>query len=680
MLRTQQPLASLMKEKFKAIKDWPEISLSDADIQKLREIPEYSDPEITTIKQHSIQTSIPPTNHSIMPAQYLLYAVCVKEYALLLKKYNDAIDEARANVSPIQRVCDVIAGTHPYTFTTLDDYSKTIVLNPFNTSSSDSFEGKGFCSGTPIKPRGTIDYFGSQVVNVINVPAASSEILGKLIYYFTKQPAVYRYFEQKLLTKIPFHTMADKTKLFAYNVLTFLYQYDDLARLKPYIRINTDPNFSSIEYECKTLTSIFFNTASPFLPSDIGRAPGQKRCFPDPLYIDESGNFLYVSTEWTDGTGSRLDLADFQYIIEYLYPEFRIVRKDEMYYLENAISESTNANSFGSTFDISAASHGDLAFKYRNILLKGVPGTGKSHLIDKIITEKLLLAKNDTNILRINIHSASSNADLMQGIGISTRDDAIIYKEKQGLILNHIKKAIQNPQQPFAIVLEEIQENSLNELIGDLIYLIEDSKRTDLRSEAGKSFKDEEEFLTDFIRSNPNTYYVEIPYLVSTETRYKKMIIPNNLYIFCTSNYRDDKKIIEDNLLRRFEVIEIFPAYKDTVGTDFHNQDVSDFLQNLNEKIVTHFSDRGEIHPDRFIIGQAVWMKVSNETEFYAALLKVVTEFKDIRELEYSSDLKPILSGTDPYPFSIVKADLLKKNYKELIDHLQKICYSDLLS
>ena len=121
---------------------------------------------------------------------------------------------------------------------------------------------------------------------------------------------------------------------------------------------------------------------------------------------------------------------------------------------------------------------GNLAFPYKNILFKGVPGTGKSRAIDKIIEEHLDIKSKKENILRVNIHSASSNSDLMQGIGISTNDKGNIkYSEKQGLILDIIKRATLHPKQPFVLILEEIQENSLNELIGDLIYLIEDDKR-----------------------------------------------------------------------------------------------------------------------------------------------------------------------------------------------------------
>lgn len=289
---------------------------------------------------------------------------------------------------------------------------------------------------------------------------------------------------------------------------------------------------------------------------------------------------------------------------------------------------------------------GNLSYPYKNILLKGVPGTGKSRLINNLITNKLGLDARQDNVLRVNIHSASSNADMMQGIGIATSAGQISYHEKQGLILNHIHKAIEYPFQPFVIVLEEIQENSLNQLIGDLIYLIEDEKRTDI-AQVIETLGDTFESIEDFLEQLNVQYFVKVPYLVSTETRYRKLVIPNNLYFFCTSNYRDDKKIIEDNLLRRFDLIEIYPTYEGVIK----ETEVAQFLEAMNKSILKHF-DKREIHPDRFMIGHASWINAKDEQTFCRALLKAITEFKDIREIEYS-DIKPVLDDLKDLPFGL---------------------------
>jgi len=299
---------------------------------------------------------------------------------------------------------------------------------------------------------------------------------------------------------------------------------------------------------------------------------------------------------------------------------------------------------------------GNLNFQIKTLLLKGVPGTGKSRAIENIINNKLQLKDHKQNILRINIHSASSNADLMQGIGISSTDGKIEYKEKQGLILNFIEKATFKPNQPFVLVLEEIQENSLNELIGDLIYLIEEDKRAECVIDDSKQYN-YKELVEAIIKKNSKTAYVEIPYLVNSSNEYRKMIMPDNLYIFCTSNYRDDKKVIEDNLLRRFEVLEIYPK------VEVVHEYCRDFFEQLNENILTKLED--EIHPDRFLIGHSNWLKVATPNDFYRAFLKVVVEFKDIKEVEFS-DFKEIV---EKLPFVDDELDL--SSYKALIENLQ---------
>lgn len=303
---------------------------------------------------------------------------------------------------------------------------------------------------------------------------------------------------------------------------------------------------------------------------------------------------------------------------------------------------------------------GNLSFSYKNILFKGVPGTGKSRAINEILKNHLKLAKNDKNVLRINIHSASSNSDLMQGIGISSENGNIKYSEKQGLILDIIKRATFHPNQPFVLILEEIQENSLNELIGDLIYLIEDDKRAKLTAD-NQEYDSYEELVDKLVDNDDTLDYVEIPYLVNESTKYKKMIMPDNLYIFCTSNYRDDKKVIEDNLLRRFEVIEIYPV--DTVVNKYSKT----FFENLNKSILKIMRDNHELHPDRFLIGHAIWKNVENKNTFYKAFSKLLTEFKDIREIEF--DIFKAIIKELPLP-SDVNIDF-KDSYYDLIKDIQ---------
>ena len=315
-------------------------------------------------------------------------------------------------------------------------------------------------------------------------------------------------------------------------------------------------------------------------------------------------------------------------------------------------------------------------FPLLNVLLKGVPGVGKSRRVDRWISEHLHLTDPEAT-LRLNIHGASTNADLMRGVGVSTNAaHQVEYHEKRGLVLRHLERALRQPNRRFAVVLEEIQENSLNELIGDLIYLIEPEKRTDvaaLFSEEAPVFPDAEALIDEILRRHPAAHRVEVPYLVANETRYRRLIFPANLHLFCTSNYRDDKRIIEDNLLRRFDVLELYPQYDE----GFADAAVAAFLRRLNERIHAVLRDR-EIHPDRFLIGHANWLAVTDRAAFTRALLKVITEFKDVRELEWAGDARAILHHLT-YPFGLDAAVRERDGYRALIEFLQQTGYGEVL-
>ncbi len=121
-------------------------------------------------------------------------------------------------------------------------------------------------------------------------------------------------------------------------------------------------------------------------------------------------------------------------------------------------------------------------------------------------------------------------------------------------------------------------------------------------------------------------------------------------------------------------MIEIYPRYKDEIGDKFLNSYVSDFLKELNTSIMTICQESGEIHPDRFMIGHSIWLNVNSKKEFNRAFLKVITEFKDIKDTHFD-EFKKITKDLN-YPFKI---EANYNSYEEWIKALQTECY-DFLS
>ncbi len=146
--------------------------------------------------------------------------------------------------------------------------------------------------------------------------------------------------------------------------------------------------------------------------------------------------------------------------------------------------------------------------------------------------------------------------------------------------------------------------------------------------------------------------------------------------------------MIEDNLLRRFDVVEIYPQTQEQLSKDvFKSEDISNFLAHLNEEILKKFED--EVHPDRYLIGHANWLDITeddnneNKKLFYTALLKVLIEFKEIREVDFDAYTKDIIKNvytgnnlSDRLKDYIDTCEFEYESYKEVIEKLQKEIYS----
>src|SRR5690606_36364945 len=132
------------------------------------------------------------------------------------------------------------------------------------------------------------------------------------------------------------------------------------------------------------------------------------------LLYRKSGSGMYEITDSckkVGGSSEEPDLDELDVDLDHTTNDFLIGKGNS----GEALQENPNPEAM--KFTISDEELGSLNFPYLNILLKGVPGTGKSRLINQWIIKELDLKKaNHPNVLRINVHSASSNADLMQGI------------------------------------------------------------------------------------------------------------------------------------------------------------------------------------------------------------------------------------------------------------------------
>ncbi|MFL2105442.1 McrB family protein [Desemzia sp. FAM 23991] len=171
----------------------------------------------------------------------------------------------------------------------------------------------------------------------------------------------------------------------------------------------------------------------------------------------------------------------------------------------------------------------------------------------------------------VTFHQSFGYEDFIEGIRAESVDGNIHYEVKDGVFLRFCRKAQQDLENGntnrFLFVIDEINRGNISKIFGELITLIEDSKRI--------SYQDGKwEGMT-----------ATLPY--SGES----FGVPNNVYILGTMNTADRSISMMDTALRRrFEFVEKMPdsdVIRENVGDNgiIDNVDVAEILDILNRRI-----------------------------------------------------------------------------------------------
>lgn len=167
--------------------------------------------------------------------------------------------------------------------------------------------------------------------------------------------------------------------------------------------------------------------------------------------------------------------------------------------------------------------------KNPNLILYGPSGTGKTHYINKI---KDLFDYAEM----ITFHQSYSYEQFIEGLTAEINNDTgqLQYFVKDGIFLSLCKKAKANPNEKYILLIDEINRGNISNIFGELITLIERTKRL----------------------GNLEEITVKLPY--SNED----FSVPNNLYIIGTMNTSDKSiALIDIALRRRFTFFEITPDF-----------------------------------------------------------------------------------------------------------------------
>lgn len=215
-------------------------------------------------------------------------------------------------------------------------------------------------------------------------------------------------------------------------------------------------------------------------------------------------------------------------------------------------------------------------WRFKNVVLEGPPGTGKSHVVAAVADAwehetGRPLAGNGRGRYAITLHPNTSYEEFVEGLRYS--DEEASFKRQDGFLRTVIQDAIADPASDFLVLIDELNRANVPKVFGDLLLTMEASKR-----------------------GTPDGTAVVGGMQVTLPYSGELFAMPSNIYLLGTMN-SSDRSIapLDSALRRRFGFVRVEPLMGDTLRTQIVNTDGEeavhrversiDQLTNLNEAL-----------------------------------------------------------------------------------------------
>jgi MoxR-like ATPase len=215
----------------------------------------------------------------------------------------------------------------------------------------------------------------------------------------------------------------------------------------------------------------------------------------------------------------------------------------------------------------------------RQLILQGVPGTGKTHVARSLA--HLLTGGREEAVRLVQLHPAYTYEEFVEGIKVRSvavegRHD-VTYPVEDGLLCAFAAEAARHPSEPYVLVIDEINRGNLPRVFGELLYLLE--------------YRDQE---------------VVLP---CSRRRFR---LPANLYLLGTMNAADRSVALLDQALRRrFSFLDMPPdagilaawlrRHAPAAGPAFAER-VLGLFERLNARLRADLGPHGQVGHSYFMV------------------------------------------------------------------------------
>lgn len=216
-------------------------------------------------------------------------------------------------------------------------------------------------------------------------------------------------------------------------------------------------------------------------------------------------------------------------------------------------------------------------------------------ILDSITNFKPNPNKEIKHYVFTTFHQSFSYEDFIEGIKpvMSEGQENVTYKIENGIFKELCLRAQNDPENRYAIFIDEINRGNVSQIFGELITLIEHDKRI------GAS----------------NEIRVKLPYSK------KEFGVPMNVDIIGTMNTADRSvEALDTALRRRFSFVEMMPDEKVIADKKFTDYDRATIMNVINQRI--------EVLLDRnYTLGHSYFIKADFKNSFENEIMPLLQEY-----------------------------------------------------